>query len=407
MQGLLYLTHRIPYPPNKGDKIRSFHLLQHLSKHYRVYLGTFIDDEQDWQYIEQVKEFCEDVCFVKLDPFTARMRSLFTLLSSMPLTLSYYHNRHLQRWVNERLESHPIDAVLVFSSAMAQYIDQAKDYCRVVDFVDVDSDKWRQYASSKSWPQSWIYQREAKLLLAYEKQVAKECDYVTLVSEKEADLFTQLAPEVTHKTLFFNNGVDTDFFSPHLEYANPYPEAAKVLVFTGAMDYWPNIDAVSWFAHAVFPSIRAKLPLIEFYIVGARPSREVLALSDLPGITVTGTVADIRPYIAYASIAVAPLRVARGIQNKVLEAMAMEKIVIASPQAMEGIHAIPEAELFVARDADQFIDQIMWLSQDKLSREVGQAARSRVLKDYNWTKSLSKIDDLLASNKKTNQEVKK
>lgn len=400
MQALLYLTHRIPYPPNKGDKIRSYHLLRHLSEHYRVYLGTFIDDEQDWKYIEQVKSFCEDTCFIRLDPLAARIRSLFTLFSNIPLTLSYYYSQRLQAWVNEQLRTKSVDRILVFSSAMAQYIDHAGDYCRIVDFVDVDSDKWRQYASAKSWPQSWVYRREAKLLLAYEKQIAKDCDYVAFVSEKEADLFKQLAPEATDKTTFFNNGVDTDFFSPHLGYVNPYPEGAEVLVFTGAMDYWPNVDAVNWFARTVFPAVRARLPQVEFYIVGARPSREVMALTSLSGITVTGTVEDIRPFIAYASMAVAPLRVARGIQNKVLEAMAMEKIVIASPQAMEGIYAVPEIEVFVAGDADQFVDRIISQFQSKMSKEVGQAARSRVLKDYNWAESLSRVDALLTGNRK-------
>ncbi|SDH23685.1 TIGR03087 family PEP-CTERM/XrtA system glycosyltransferase [Nitrosomonas sp. Nm132] len=400
MQALLYLTHRIPYPPNKGDKIRSYHLLQHLSERYRVYLGTFIDDEQDWQYVDQVKSFCEDTCFIKLDPFTARIRSLFTLFSNTPLTLTYYYNQHLQAWVNERLSKESIDHILIFSSAMAQYIDHAKDCDHIVDFVDVDSDKWRQYASAKSWPQNWIYRREAKLLLAYEKQVAKDCDYVTFVSEKEADLFKQLVPEVTDKTVFFNNGVDTDFFSPYLRYDNPYSEGARVLVFTGAMDYWPNVDAVSWFSHAVFPAVRAQLPQVEFYVVGARPSREVMALASLPGITVTGAVEDIRPYMAYASMAVAPLRVARGIQNKVLEAMAMEKIVIVSPQAMEGIYAVPEIELFVASDAGQFIDQIILLFQNNVSKDTGGAARSRVLKDYNWAESLARIDALFTGNRR-------
>ena len=403
---LLYLTHRIPYPPNKGDKIRSYHLLKYLSKHYRVYLGTFIDDERDWKYVEEVKAFCEDTCFIKLNPFAARIRSLTTLLSTKPLTLSYYYNAQLRAWVDQQLKRKSINRILIFSSAMAQYTDCAYDCHRIVDFVDVDSDKWRQYAEAKAWPQSWIYRREAELLLAYEKQVARNYDYVTFVSEKEAGLFKRLAPEVADKTRFFNNGVDVEYFTPQLDYANPYPEDAAVLVFTGAMDYWPNIDAVSWFAQAIFPAIRTEIPHMQFYIVGARPSREVMTLAQLPGVTVTGAVKDIRPYIAHAAMAVAPLRVARGIQNKVLEAMAMGKIVIVSPQAMEGIYAVPESELFIASDANQFIDRIIQLSKkNKLTNNVGQAARLRILQDYNWTENLARVDSLFAGNvgKETDQ----
>ncbi len=394
MQKLLYLTHRIPYPPNKGDKIRSYHVLQHLRKHFKVYLGTFIDDEQDWQYVNHLNSLCEETCFVRLDPLLARMRSLIYLFSSMPLSLPYYRSSKLSTWVSNQLSSGTIKHTVVFSSAMAQYISETDIACSVIDFVDVDSDKWSQYASTKVWPQKWVYQREADLLLEYEKYVTKKCSYATFVSEKEAGLFKQLSPEVENKITYFNNGVDTEYFSPSQNFANPYKPDTRVLVFTGAMDYWPNVDAVRWFAAELFPAICTKIPDLEFYIVGARPTKTVLELSAIPGVVVTGSVDDVRPYLAFSEIAIAPLRIARGIQNKVLEAMAMEKLVVASPQALEGITAIPGIELFVADGAEAYIDHVISLLENP-RMEPGKAARRRVIEDYNWDKNLSRIDRLL------------
>lgn len=399
MQELLYLVHRIPYPPNKGDKIRSYHLLKHLGRRYRVHLGTFIDDGEDWNYVDKVKTLCGETCFAKLNPLAARMRSISGLISNSPLTLPYYQDASLQAWVNALLKARPVKNILVFSSAMAQYVSQARSAHRVIDFVDVDSDKWKQYAAANPWPLSWLYRREAKLLLCYEKQIAKDFDSATFVSEAEAGLFKRLAPEVATKITYFNNGVDTDYFSPQNAYPNPYPVGVRPLVFTGAMDYWANVDAVDWFARHVFPAISTQLPRARFYIVGAHPSSRVQELASLPGVIVTGSVADVRPYLAHAALAVAPLRIARGIQNKVLEAMAMEKPVVASPQAIEGINAIPGKELFVAKDERDFARQVAALLQAKSNAAIGHAARVCVTENYCWANNLGKVDELLAQSR--------
>ncbi len=396
MQELLYLTHRIPYPPNKGDKIRSYHLLKYLSQHYRVHLGTFVDDNEDWQFTDKIKDLCSETCFVKLHPKLARLRCLSGFFTNSPLTLSYYWDKQLQVWVNALLEARSIDNIVVFSSAMAQYVRHTQSIHRIIDFVDVDSDKWKQYADTKSWPINWIYRRESDVLLDYEKLITQEFNRATFVSKKEAELFQKLLPEISDKITYFNNGVDTDYFSSLNNYPNPYSKDKPVLVFTGAMDYWANVDAVVWFAKTVFPTIYSHLPNTQFYIVGSRPTNQVMELAAIPGITVTGSVADIRPYLTYASLAVAPLRIARGIQNKVLEAMAMEKIVVASPQAMEGIHAITGQELLVANDAKQFTSQILTLLEENDNDVIGKAARARILTDYSWSKSLARVDGLLS-----------
>jgi len=394
MEDLLLLIHRIPYPPNKGDKIRSYHLLKHLARDYRVHLATFVDDADDWQHVPTVERMCASSHFASLNPTLARVRSLGALVKGRSLSLDYYRDASLERWVDQTVAAHKIERVLVFSSAMAQYADKFPGARRVVDFCDVDSDKWRQYADKKPWPMSWLYRHEARRLLAYERRVARDYDASLFVSGPEADLFRQLAPESDAKIGFFSNGVDTDYFTPEGGYASPYAEGEQAIVFTGAMDYWPNVDAVQWFAAEAMPILRARYPDLHFYIVGARPAPAVQELAKLPGVRVTGTVPDVRPYIAHARAAVAPLRIARGIQNKVLEAMAMATPVVVSPQALEGIHAEPGRELIVAEDGAGFADAVARLLE-RSNNDMGLAARARVERQYSWPSNLACIGERL------------
>jgi sugar transferase (PEP-CTERM/EpsH1 system associated) len=394
VEDLLLLIHRIPYPPNKGDKIRSYHLLKHLAQSYRVHLATFVDDPDDWQHVPRVEALCASSHFAKLNPLWARVRSLGALFGNRSLSLDYYRDASTKVWVDAAVKQHNIARVLVFSSAMAQYADAYPGMRRVVDFCDVDSDKWRQYAEQKSWPMSMLYRHEAKQLLAYERKIARDYDASLFVSQPEADLFRQLAPESVDRIGHFNNGVDTDYFSPLPASASPYQAGEQAVVFTGAMDYWPNVDAVQWFATDVFPQLRARFPSLHFYIVGARPSAQVTALANLPGVTVTGTVPDVRPYILHADVAVAPLRIARGIQNKVLEAMAMASRVVVSPQALEGIDATPGAELLLADGAAEFVAAVTQLLQTR-NTTIGPAARRRVETQYSWPSNLACIGERL------------
>ncbi len=391
MENLLLLIHRIPYPPNKGDKIRSYHLLKHLAQHYRVHLATFVDDDDDWQHVPKVEALCTTSHFARLNPLTGRVRSLGALLGGRALSFDYYRNSAMQAWVDQAMASHQIARVLVFSSPMAQYAEAYPQARRVVDFCDIDSDKWRQYAAQKSWPMNWVYRREADTLLAYERHVAASTDAALFVSAPEADLFRTLAPESDARIGYFNNGVDTDYFSPERVYERPYGAAERALVFTGAMDYWPNIDAVQWFAAEVFPQLLAQDPALRFYIVGARPAAAVQALAANPGVHVTGTVPDVRPYIAHAEICVAPLRIARGIQNKVLEAMAMARPVVVSAQALEGIDAVPGVELLLADGGAAFITTLTGLLAQP-DASLGAAARAKVESQYSWPSNLARIE---------------
>ena len=397
MHDLLYLAHRIPYPPNKGDKIRSWNILRDLAAHYRVHLGCFIDDPTDRVHQPMLEKICASCHFASLNPSLAKLRGLVGLLSGAPITLGYYRDAGLARWIARLLQSRDIHRVFVFSSSMAQYVlgEAATRARRIIDFVDVDSDKWRQYAYAKSFPASWIYGRESRTLLTFERRAAAVADASLFVSEAEADLFRRLAPESADRVAVLNNGVNLDFFDPSGRYPNPFAGGTEPLVFTGAMDYWANVDAVAWFAREVFPQIRARRPKVEFCIVGARPSAQVQALAAHAGITITGRVEDVRPYIAHAALVVAPLRLARGVQNKVLEAMAMARPVLATPEALEGIDAKVGSEVLCASAAAPFAEAVLAaLAQPDLA-EIGRRARHRTEAAYGWPRNLAVLKTIL------------
>ena len=393
---LLFLPHRIPYPPDKGEKIRAWQFLRGLSRDYSVYLGTFVDDPRDRQFVDVVADECVESRFVDLRPAVAKARALSALATGRSLTEVYYRNPALHRWVSGLAARVKLDRVLVYSSAMAQYAPRAAGR-RVIDYVDVDSDKWRQYAASHRGPVRWIYGRESRRLAAYEQAIASEFDAGVFVSVAEAEFFRQRVPLVADRIVSIDNGVDADFFSPERPYDNPYDVDEEALVFTGAMDYWPNVDAVTFFAREVMPAVRKAHPGAVFYIVGGRPAASVKALEQLPGVRVTGRVPDVRPYVRHARAAVAPLRLARGVQNKVLEALAMAKPVLASPAALEGLDATNGRHLVVARDAAAFVDAVhAVLTKDML--DLGARGRELVKERYAWAASLERLKALLEGN---------
>ncbi|WP_157264926.1 TIGR03087 family PEP-CTERM/XrtA system glycosyltransferase [Azohydromonas aeria] len=395
MANLLYLVHRLPYPPNKGDKVRSFHLLKHLSARHRVFLGTFVDDPEDEAYVEHVRPYCAEMHVARLQPRLARLASLRALPQGQALTLSYYADAGLRRWVRGLAARQALDTAVVFSSSMAQYVDEVPGLPMLVDFVDVDSAKWTQYADAHRWPMSWLYAREGRELLAYERAVAARARRSFFVTEAEAALFRQLAPECTAGVDAMGNGVDAEFFAPDARRASPFGDEPQPLVFTGAMDYWPNVDAVCWFASEVLPQLLARWPRLRLHIVGRSPTAAVQALSG-PHVSVTGTVPDVRPYLQHAAAVVAPLRLARGVQNKILEAMAMARPVVASLTCTRAIDAEPGAELLPALEVEDYVQQIdLLLSQPERAAAIGQAGRERVLRSYSWDAHLAGIDAYL------------
>jgi polysaccharide biosynthesis protein PslH len=391
---LLFLTHRLPYPPNKGDKVRSYHLLRHLASRHRVFLGTFVDDPDDEQHLPTVQALCADMHAARLHPKRARIGSLTGLLRNEPLTLSYYRDDGLARWVDALQAQHTLDAVLVFSSSMAQYVTQFAGP-RLIDFVDVDSAKWTDYAPAHRWPLSWLYRREGLQLLAYEREVASHAKQSFFSTEKETEMFRGLAPESAGTVSALCNGVDADFFQPDAQRASPFAEGEIPIVFTGAMDYWPNVDAVTWFAKDMLPALRQQWPQAKFSIVGRSPTAAVRALA-ADDVVVTGTVADVRPYLQHAAVVVAPLRLARGIQNKILEAMAMARPVVAASTCVQAIDARDGEHLLAAEGADDYVKAVSdLLRQPPRAASIGAAGRACVLAAYDWDARLSSIDHFL------------
>jgi sugar transferase (PEP-CTERM/EpsH1 system associated) len=392
---VLLLVHRLPYPPNKGDKIASFNLLRFLSRRYDVFLGTFIDDPDDRQHVDEVRRYCVDLCAPEINPKIARIASLRGLLTGEALSLPYLRSAQLQRWTDRVLQEQAPERVVVFSGPMAQYVSGrlSPPTISLFDMVDVDSEKWRSYGERKAWPMSWLYRREADRLLDFERRMAAEFDSTVFVSREEAELFRGLAPESADKTTYRIQGVDSHFFDPAQTFDNPYPDDARALVFTGAMDYWPNIDAVTWFAEEAFPRIRREVPGAMFCVVGKHPSPAVQKLADQAGCLVTGGVPDVRPYLAHAHGAALALRIARGIQNKVLEAMAMQLPVLATSGAMTGIQPFPGFEPTVSDDAAVLADAAIELLRQPRRQDV--AARACVRQRYDWDANLERIARLL------------
>ena len=398
MGNLLYLVHRMPYPPNKGDKVRSYHLLKHLAARHQVFLGTFMDDPEDEVHIATLRSLCADVHVERLHPKRARVSSLLGLLGRDALTLRYYRSQALSDWVERTTAEHKMQAAVVFSSSMAQYVEGGQNLNGapvLVDFVDVDSAKWSQYAKERPWPLSWLYRREGRTLLNYERDVALWARRSFFVTESETALFKELAPVAADRVEAVSNGVDAQYFTPEPSHRNPYSKDEQTVVFTGAMDYWPNVDAVTWFARDILPGLRQRHPGLRFYIVGRSPDAAVQALSS-DAVVVTGTVPDVRPYLQHADVVVAPLRLARGIQNKILEAMAMGRPVVASTACASALNAQVGTELVAAEEVADYTRAISALLADReVAARIGSAGRTCVLQRYSWSAHLAGIDRYL------------
>lgn len=386
---LLFLCHRIPFPPNKGDKIRSFNMLKALSEHFDIYLGTFVDDPYDWQYTKTLDDYCKETLILGQNKLLCKVKGLTAFVSGKAISLPYYASGKMQKWVDNTLAQQNISKVFIYSSVMAQFVNDNPELTRVVDFVDVDSDKWRQYAEGRTGLSRWVYQREYKTLQRFENETAERSHANLFVSPQEADLFKlQVDAQTAARTSGMLNGVDTAFFDPEAD-IEPLQEQVDA-VFTGAMDYWANVDAVVWFCEHVWPRVRQNAPNATFYIVGGNPSSQVQALHNKHGVVVTGRVKDVRPYILTAKVVVAPLQIARGIQNKVLEAMSMAKPVVATTMAIEGINA-QGPNIHVSDSAEQLAETVL----AHLSKDVTATDNRQWIKDnLRWDATLARLPSL-------------
>lgn len=394
MREILFLAHRVPWPADRGDKIRSFHLLEKLRSLAPVHVAAFADDQRDLDFAERERAGLASL-HVELRTKPQWLAGIEALVRGKPVSLTSFASKSLQRWIDERINSGRISHVFVFSGQMAQFVPYDYAGRLIMDFVDVDSAKFESYANTGSALMRWVHRREGEQLGAYEAQVAARADACIFVSDAEAGLFRKRSgADNVHAV---GNGIDTGFYDPAAPFKKlhpPFPD--PLIVFTGQMDYRPNIEAVTDFALNVFPVIRAAHPGTTFAIVGRNPVPSVAQLSALPGVQVTGAVDDVRPWIAGADVIVAPLRIARGIQNKVLEAMAMAKPVVASAAAAEGIVADDGIQYrFAASPADEarIVGELLADTHGRIV--MGQAARAHVRENYGWDAQLAALESLL------------
>lgn len=391
MHEILFLAHRIPYPPDKGDKIRSFHLLEELRQRYAVHLGAFVDDPADWAHRTVLEQRCASVCLRPLGRAVTLRRAVRAFTRSAALSETIYDDDVMHRYVGDVLATRA-SAAIGFSSACMPYLQRFRAHTPVfLDMVDRDSEKWRALAGRSRWPMQPLYAREARHVRALEQRAFDHMRNVFLISEAE----TEGLHERPANLAISGNGVDTDYFAPEPNRARPIDmPAGPTVVMTGAMDYPPNADAAQFLVREIMPLL--KNGDTHIMIVGARPGRAVRTLNEHPRVTVTGRVPDTRPYLQHAGCVVAPLRVARGIQNKVLEGMAMAKPVVATPQAALGIDAEPERDLLVADTAvcmARAIDQVL----ADACPGLGVCARLCMTAHYGWSQRLAPILDTIAA----------
>ncbi|MFQ3193100.1 MAG: sugar transferase (PEP-CTERM/EpsH1 system associated) [Paraglaciecola sp.] len=401
---ILFISHRVPFPPNKGEKIRTFHQLKHLKElGHHIHLFSPYEDKTELAHFNQLREtWCTSVEATPLKPKVIRL--LTGLVKGQPMSVANFYDKTQQQKFDQFLSGNTVDAIICSASSVAEYIFKStalptldKKPLLIMDFMDVDSDKWGQYQQSSSFPMSMVYAREQRILAKYEKKIVKKFDASYLIAQAEVTLFNQSVMQ-SDKVHVMGNGLDTSTFYPPK--VKP-PNAAPVFLFTGVMDYKPNEDAVIWFVNTCWSSIITQHPSARFVIAGMNPSADVTQLANDNSIEVTGFVDDILPYYHQADIFVAPFRLARGVQNKVLQAFACALPVISTPMGAEGILCQADQDILIASTPDEFVAQANQLiAQPKLAKSIGQSALHIIKQHYSWQGQLQPLVNLLDSEDK-------
>src|SRR6266850_338835 len=389
---ILFVCHRLPYPPNRGGKIRPFNMIRHLSQKHSVVVASLAHTEKELKEGAGLKDYCDEVIAEVLPNQTRWMQAFKALPTRTPSSVAYFWSPRLYQRIKQTVLRTRFDVTFVHCAFVAQYVLDLQSGFRIMDFGDLDSAKWAEYSKWKSFPFSRMYAFESTKLRAYERYVARSFDRCTITTEGEQDEFQNLQVPTPHNVI--PNGVDVSYFSPAEISTSPNSS----IVFIGRMDYFPNIDGVCHFAENILPLIRERMPSVEFRIVGSNPARRVRELVKLPGVVVTGHVPDVRRYLQDGAIAIAPLRIARGTQNKILESMAMGIPVVATPNASKGIQAVPGRDLLVAETPHAFAKHVLaLLNNPHLRRSLSAAGRKQVEKAHLWPAAMKILDHTLAT----------
>lgn len=385
---ILYATQRVPFPPNRGDKLAAYHAVRHLARSHRVTVAAPADSSQELENAEALRGLGVDVLTAALPPWRSRLAVVRALLAGRPLSPAFFASEELQAGIARRAALRAFDVAVSFSSSTGPYVaGLATPF--VADFVDLDSRKWALYAAARPWPLSRLYALEEGRLLRYERELAGQA-YRTLVrTEAERQDCVRLIPGGRFEVL--RNGVDLDYFVPAAA-----PATALGVVFTGVMDYFPNVEAVRFFCGEVWPLVIREEPRATFTIVGSRPTHAVRALARHPGVVVTGFVPEVLPFLHGARLAVAPLRLARGVQNKVLEAMAAGLPVVATRAAFRGVGCSEGEGVLVAEAPEELAALVLRLLRDPaLALEQGAAGRRYVERHHRWEDALAVLEQIL------------
>lgn len=401
---ILILAQRVPFPPNKGEKLRTFHQLEYLKRNgFKVSVIAPYEEEPELAYFAELREkYCEQVITHKLQPKYISLP--LGLLTNKPLSVANFYNKSLQVKLDELLEQQSFHGIICSASSLAEYIFRSSSFNKltvkprlIMDFMDLDSDKWRQYSEQHGFPMSYVYSREQKLLSQYEKKIVEKFDSCLFITQAEIDLFAKTHPGFTN-IYAIENGLDrTLFFPPEVKRDVTQP----IFLFAGVMDYPPNIDAVMWFVNNAWQNILKQWPDAKFYIAGMNPTDKVQQLANISGIEVTGFVEDIKPYFDQANIFVAPFRIARGVQNKILQAFACGLPVIATSMGAEGIRCNANQDILIADTPDAYLTQIATLMDNRLLYDqLSNNALNTIKNHYSWDSILAPFKKLIAPSNK-------
>lgn len=403
---VLFIAHRVPFPPDRGDRIRSWNMIKYLSDRARVSLACVTEEPISWRTTEALLSTCHRVAIAPVGRRRRWIHAGAHWLSGKSLTEGLFWSRKLADTIDYWSDVISFDHVFVFCSSMLPYAERPglRSIPRVVDLVDVDSQKWKDYANNASFIRRRIYRSEAKRVERLETSSVNTSKAVLLASEAEAGLLRDQQRNRKASILGVSNGVDYTYFKSKRsrgKHASPSLRISRTnsqlrLIFVGVLDYLPNVDGLEWFLKEVWPTLLHRIPTVSLEIIGKKPNPRVRQFSKHPGVHVIGEVNDVRPYLDDSDVAIVPLQIARGIQNKVLEAMAMEKPVVLTSLAAEGIDALPDKHFVIADTADQWLENLVALTKHPEARlQLGAAAREFVEREFDWSVCLEPLDALL------------
>ena len=386
---ILYVCHRFPFPPKRGGKIRPFNMIKHLSATHAVTVASLARSDVEAKEGAGITAHCAEFLMGRVDNSVQTARMVARLPTLRPSSFGFFYSPELAEKIRLALTRKRYDLIFVHCSSVASYVAEVQGIPKILDCGDMDSHKWLEYAQYKRFPLSAGYWLEGHKLLREEKRLARKFDLCTATTRAEWETLNGYGVDVP--TEWFPNGVDSHYFAPIDSAYDP-----DTVSFIGRMDYYPNQECMFEFCAVTLPKLRARRPNIKLMIIGADPSPAVRRLGELPGVTVTGSVLDVRPYVRCSALMVAPLNIARGTQNKILEAMAMGVPVVTSRIAAGGVDAVDEQHFLVADSTDDYVRKILRVLEDAGERKrLARAGRARMLSHHAWPKSMQRLDRII------------